>query len=195
MALGHISSRARITTIGENSNEAYYCSLYYAEARDSVLRDFDWAFARREESLAELSGVTVPTGWTYVYAYPADCLNARRIPKADDPLKGYDFEVRTNYDTATAATTSKMIVTNVEPASLVYTRNVTNTEVFDSGFIQALSWRLSFDLSMPITGATRRDLLQTYFAILSNAQTTAANEAGPAERQHNQDASWISGRA
>lgn len=192
MALSHLTSKARLTSIDDASAEAYVCKLFYEEARDSTLADFDWAFARREVTLAELSDFDVPAGWDYAFAYPGDCVRALRIPQETDPLVSYDFEIRTKYEDG--ASEGRVILTTVEVPTLVYTRRVENPTVYSPGFIQALSWRLAFDISPGVTGTVRRDLMQTYLTVLSHAQATSLNEGGPGERQHDQTATWVTGR-
>ncbi len=66
-----------IAAFTDPTQEATICNSLYAFARDNVFRDHDWAFASKPLALTLLTE-THPE-WDYVYAYPGDCMAARRI--------------------------------------------------------------------------------------------------------------------
>ena len=190
MALAHLSGNARITDFDTaTSNEGYYCRLFYEQARDSVLQDFDWKFASVYVTLADIGNP--PADWTYRYAYPAQCLQIRAIPQATNPRLSEDFDTVGLYDT-TSGYTGRAIVSNTENAVARFTARVTNPEQFSAGFVTALSWRLAMDLEQPITGRSSELPTQMYVAMLQSAQANNANET---HNDFNREADWITARA
>ena len=68
----------------EQSKAASQCRLHYETARDAMLADFPWNFARRRAALAELADDPAE-GWEYNYALPNDCLRVVAvIPETGD---------------------------------------------------------------------------------------------------------------
>lgn len=62
----------------ERTRPARVLRQFYGQVRDTVLRDFDWPFARKVAALTEVA--TDPTDeWQHAYRYPSDCLKVRRI--------------------------------------------------------------------------------------------------------------------
>lgn len=135
-ALAHIGAEM-INDLTESSSGAKYCKLFFAPARDIVLRDHFWNFAAKTEPLALLS--VTPTGWDFAYQYPTDCIRARAIWKAVESADPIKFERQ-----------GGMILTDEANAILEYTARITDTGLFDPTFVDALSWRLAADLAMPL---------------------------------------------
>lgn len=190
MALAHLAGTALITALGDGSREGALCEVFYANSRDEVLARFDWAFASHYQGLADIGGP--PANWTYRYAYPSNCVAARQVIKDVDKVATYPFRVTSRYDATTGAFIGRALLTDVSPATLRYTARVINPEVFTAGFINALSYRLAYDISEAVTGRTREPLLQKYMDAVSRAMATDANEAAD---QFDATASWITARA
>jgi len=187
LALSHIGASATISSLTEQSEEAFHCNLLYADARDSVLRAHPWGFAKRHLALSDVG--TPPGNWSYRYSYPNDAIYAREILQtntAGDPIK---FEVG-----LADAFNARVILTDQEDAVLVYTYKVTNTLVFDPLFVNALAWKIASDIVMPLTRDQERlkAAYQMYQGAISEAQTFNANES---HDDVNREASWITGRA
>jgi hypothetical protein len=192
LALSHLGAYA-IQALSDNVKEAKESNRLYPFARDAVLRDHDWNFASARATLA-LSTETV-TGWTYAYGYPVDCIAAREIV---DPNKGgvaqtdswgndntsrspkIPYEISLN-----AAKTSRLILTNQETAELRYTAKITDPNLFDSLFIDALAFRLAADLAQPLRGSPQlvQMLVQMYTMKISKAKSENAGE-GRADPDH-----------
>lgn len=183
LALSHIGAY-RIQSFEENTKEARECRSLYDTARDAVLADHDWGFARKRINLA-LSAEAY-TGWTYTYEYPTDCLVARRIELntgtstvCDDDeysctqIEKVEYEVAVNADL-----NGRVILTNQENAELVYTAKVQDTNLFDPLFIDSFSWRMAADLAQPIKGklALQNQMLQQYLYLISRAKSSNASE-------------------
>lgn len=147
LALANMGANANVASISppEGSVQAQLCARFYPIARDKLLEDHEWSFAERRQYLALYA--TNPTdSWLYAYALPADCVKPRAVllPKSTDDTATQD------YVESTADDGSKIILTNVEDAVLVYTRRVTDTAKFGALVIDALAWLLTSFLAGPI---------------------------------------------
>jgi len=189
LALANIGSTASIQDLdSENSTEAFYARQHYDVSRQAVLVDFDWGFTTKIDALALSGDATVPSDWTYAYAYPSDCLRARDIYDSDtsnNPLK-FSIGINKTLDT-------KLIFTDQASAYLRYTANIENTTLFSPAFITALSWRLSLDISPALHGDPEitSNAQQMYRFMVGRAATVDANEGQAAEPR---EADWITGR-
>lgn len=188
LALSHVGA-FRIQSLDDATKEAQECNTLYDPTRDAVLRDHKWGFATKRLVLALLPDTY--SGWTYAYQYPSDCLAAREIYNplnssnqgcCNDPncnnscqsvSKKIDFEIITN-DNKDA----RIVLTNQEDAELIYTAKVTDPNLFDAQFIQALSRLLASDLAVPLRADSHMESQQfkKYLYILGLAQATDSNE-------------------
>jgi hypothetical protein len=187
LALSHIGASATISSLTEQSEEAFHCNLLYADDRDSVLRTHPWGFAKRHLALSDMG--SPPGNWSYRYSYPNDAIYAREILQTDtagDPIK---FEIALS-----DAYNSRVILTDQEDAVLVYTYKVTNTLAFDPLFINALTWKIAASVAMPLTRDHERLKMahQMYIEAVSQAQTFDSNES---HEDINREAAWITARS
>jgi hypothetical protein len=88
-ALDAIGWPAQLGDITDGSDPARILLRAYSQDRRQLLRCAHWGFARKEAPMQLLGdrtgqtpnvGTLVPSGWTYVYAYPTDCLKVRFVP-------------------------------------------------------------------------------------------------------------------
>lgn len=170
LALGHIGSENAVESDTERSPEADQCRLYYDRCRDQVLRAHDWPFASTVRALS-LSG-TAPTGWSYSYSHPTDCLNAREIPQ-QSRNQAPPIPFRIHEDSG-----NKFILCDQADISLRYTKRIEDPNLFDEGYIECLALLIASRLAMPLTRkADLRDLLrQEYTAAISLYLAVAKNE-------------------
>ena len=186
LALAHIGAEAQIAALDPTeSEEARYCTLYYEDLRDSLLREHEWGFAIKVDALADL--VTPPYSWAYRYAYPSDCLTAIEIIKSADSDQTIPFEI------ASDGASGKVVLTDSSAADLRYISRVTDPNAFDAGFRMALSWNLAFSIAEAITGSSqkRADAANIYANILAKVK---AADAGEGSAEALLDASWLSAR-
>ena len=189
MALSHIGTRSNIESLSENSVEAKQASIWYDHCRLQTLEASDWNFARKRLTLA-LHGEAAPDGvWAYRYQYPSDCIFARRIK---NPLGSLADQVPFNIELNTTGE-EKTILTNMENAELVYTKNVESPSLFPTLFVDAVSHLLASYMAYPLTGtrSIKTDELNIYAAILRIAAANNANEQAEAPPR---DAPWVAGR-
>lgn len=176
IALSSIGISRSINSLYEQSKEAGACSLHFDGCRDSVLADFDWNFATKRVALADTGNP--PPDWQYAYQYPTDCLRItelmvpdNRYPLADQRIK---YETGVNSDG-----TGKLIYTDQNAAWLKYVMRITDVNLFDSLFAEALAWRLAAAINMQLTGepSLGGNAMQTYSALIRSASTHSMNES------------------
>lgn len=187
MALGHIKSKSTIAALDEqNSSEASKCNLFYTQARDETLEEFNWHFAKRTAVLSTIG--TAPLGWIYAYAYPSDCIAVRKI------LTKYRTGEPVPYEIAhSELSDSLVILTDEEAAQIEYTKRVSNTTLFSSKFVTALSHKIASYIAMPLSGKFElRDANIKLFNIeISKARASSLNQE---QKDVSPDAEWITAR-
>lgn len=184
IALSYVSANA-IQALTGVSKEARECNKLYESARDSVLEDHDWGFARKHQVLA-LSTETF-TGWTYAYAWPSDCLAPRKIVDETGTNTGTSYDIDTDryiqygkvkYEIRVSADLSqRFIVSDKEDAELVYTAAVSNPTLFSPLFVACLAWKLGAELAQPLRAkpALHSQLRENYLFELAKAKASSAN--------------------
>lgn len=188
MALSHLGT-GRIELLTETSVEAAEANTWYDFARTQVLEDFDWTFARQRTDLTTHNDDALEDEWAYRYAYPADCLKLRKLVnpagRDDDAVP---FELNLSEDG-----TEKTILTDLNDAVAVYTKDIQNTALFDRHFILAMSYLLAHYMAFALTGSSdmQDKMLNIYSRVIRMAQAANANEE---VAEPERDASWIRGR-
>lgn len=185
-ALSRLGTRATISALDENSIEARTAFVWYTATRDTLLRAHDWNFARRRVILAEQG--TAPTGWTFRYALPTDCIRLLRIASARPEVSAPRFEV-------SGDATSRFVLCDEPAAEAVYTARVDDPNLYDAGFASALVDQLAAHIAYPITQKTETAvrLAQLARAALADAMAADVNEAESAADDRVPE--WIAGRA
>jgi hypothetical protein len=157
LALPRVGVSMEVESTTEKTKVARVCNRLFPLVRDFVLRDFPWPFARRIVALAVVPNETQP-GWQYTYDYPEDCVAMRQIVDSagarilgrslfaglEDQLltlPKIPFQVSLNL-----AGSDRVVLTDLVEAYGIYTRRVENTDAFDSGFTDALAWRLAGEI-------------------------------------------------
>ena len=171
MALGHLGDTATVASINppEGSAQAEHCARFYPIARDSLLEMHFWNFAMKRGILAQVEN-TWPE-WQYAYAVPGDCLNpisvlpqdaaddyATKFVPTDTPFWAHNYSpviaagryVPQPYSIEMDDSGQQIILTNVENATLRYTRYVADPTQFSPLFVMTLSWHLASMLAGPI---------------------------------------------
>jgi carboxylesterase type B len=191
MALGNVGADGTIESLSDQSTVAKRCKLWYEPARKQALAAFDWSFARKSQVLATHADAA-PSGWTYRYQYPADCVKVRLIANPLDPqqtnLPPVPYKVMVSSDGNT-----KTICTNQPEAEAIYTFDQSNTDMFTEFFTQVLAALLAFYIAYATTGkrTVKQDMWQMYTGLINAASGLDANEEKEAEPG---DAAWIQGR-
>lgn len=175
-ALSRLGTRATISALDENSAEARTASIWYAATRDVLLRSHDWNFARRRVILAEQG--TVPTGWTFRYALPTDCVRLLRLASVTLPMGPLSFIGSPRFEVA-GDSTSRFLLCDEPAAEAVYTARVDDPNLYDAGFASVLVDQLAAHIAYPITQKTEVAvrLAQMARVALADAMAADVNEA------------------
>jgi len=176
LALGNIGNSRSINSLTEKSKEADICNLYYADCRDSVLSDFAWNFATKRVALADAG--TPPPDWQYAYAYPTDCV--RIIGIMVSGIRNPTAALRVQYEVgANTDGTGRMIFTDEPSAWLKYVSRITDVNMYDNIFIEALAWRLAAAISMSLAGNADlgNNCLTMYRNVILSAGSHSMNES------------------
>ena len=200
-ALAEIGSRSKLAALSDATPQANACSLFYDPLRKMLLRAAHWNFAKQQTNLTllgTLSAGTAPFPWQFKYAYPSDCLKLRYIlqpPPADGavipsdgtmfyspwifPSRDNTFAVASDFDENNNR--RNVIDTNVCQALGVYTGDVTDPDLFDPLFTEALVASLALKLVIPMSGNV--GMKQAWMALardaVESARASDGNEAMP----------------
>jgi hypothetical protein len=173
LALDAVGTRSTIASLQEQSTEATTLARQYPIARAAILRAAHWDFARKQAQMSLLldatQGQAVPQPWLYEYAPPNDCVRMRYIlptfQSTATPVPGniptpiaaqylsapVRFVVSSDVDQN--GNDVEVVLTNQPTATLVYTKLITNPNLFDSLFIQAFVAYLASLICEPLTGS------------------------------------------
>lgn len=176
MALLRIGGE-RITDISDlNSSEAVKVNIVYDKVRKSLLRSFNWSFALKEAALSG-SSTTAPSEYSFAYALPADFVKIKKII----------------CPTFKWARIGNSIQTNDNVLNLQYVADLTDTELFDSLFVEVLVLKMALELSYSIASdkSLKSDLQQEMVMKFREARQMSAQEKYPNTIQ---DTSWINSR-
>jgi hypothetical protein len=173
LALNAIGERSNISSPTEQSRPAEVCRLWYSPVRDQILSAAPWPEATKigypallataDDDAAWLA--TEPrTGYSYVYAMPADALRPRY-------MSDFSRFLFTSYNGQRA------LHSNTADAILAYTSRLENVALWDSELQMAIVYGLAANICMPITGKPSRakSLRDQANEIVLNARVAAAN--------------------
>ncbi len=169
LALAHLG-QAPILSLEQENEKARRLNLFYAPVRDEVLRTHNWAFAAVQEPLVLLAEESNGAD-RLVYKYPAEALFIRRV--FDQTHSRLEFQEFFRPDLH-----SRVLLTASRQARAVYTRRITDENLFDAAFIKSFSLALACDLAVSLTADTQLAalLLQKYTRSLEEARRSNASE-------------------
>lgn len=179
LALVNLSQQPSIAGPNEDSAEANLCRNVYDQARQETLASHDWGFASRRVTLAVIDDDRERDDWTYQYAYPSDCLQARAIVNSSRFDYPIPFTVRVLPSTGLAGSVDKKVIwTDQQDAVLQYTYNQDDPTFFSPSFVTCLSWNISKWIAKPLTGkeSSRDAAEQKFLFYLGVARASNMNE-------------------
>ncbi|MCK8788011.1 hypothetical protein M0638_27010 [Roseomonas sp. NAR14] len=198
-ALSRLAARTPVSSIDENSTEAAYARTFYPSTLAATLAMLDWGFARAVQAMPLVG--TAPPPWAYQYMRPDDCLTPRAVLGQAATFPGAwpveDCTIRVPFAAGSARDAGGAMVpvirTNMPGASLLYTRLVEETGLWEPGFAEAFTWALAADLALPITGKAdiQRAMLEGRAAALSQAAVNTM-QGRTVTALHEPD--WLAGR-
>lgn len=184
-AIGHTQFISSLDPKADDSLEAEVCALAYPQCRDEVLEATQMPFATRRARPAPLDATkldlgTVPDGWCYAFALPADCLpnGLQRIwPCTRQPQSTEEIPFGIEYD---GKTNQVIVLTDLLSPEFIYTVRITDTNRFAPTFCRALSERVGCDAIRGLRKDAR--LFEPQFKIYSAAEATAKMSGRRAQR-------------
>jgi hypothetical protein len=174
LALGEVGDSYSIMDINETSNQAAVCRLFFEPTRDALLRSHPWNFARALSDLSALS--TEPVfGWDFQYQLPSDFIRLVEFNGLDAWQTEDDFQI------ANGPEGGLVLLTDVTAASVVYIKRVTDANLFDPLFVEALTMRLAARVCTKLTkdDGIKDRLARESKEALARARQTDANESRP----------------
>lgn len=187
LAIAHCGVGVQITNmLTDQSAEARACNVFFDQAKNDVLRDFNWPFSTVFETL-QLVANNPTCEWAFSYQYPNDVVRLRRILSG---IKIDSVNSRVPYQLAASDTTGsakKLIYTNFPNAIAEFTGKVKNLAIVDHDFEIALSYRLAFYIAAQLTRGDPFKIgdkcQQLYLAHINRAIATGMNENNQGKAQ------------
>jgi hypothetical protein len=149
-ALGRIAAK-RIADIDDTSDtkvEAQQCRLHFVPTRDALERSHFWVFNKTRVVLSQ--STTDPTfEYANQFLLPSDFLRFRYkfdAGAASNEISVFSFSLEHNADGA------RVILTDEDSVSLIYSRLETDAAKFDPLFTEVLVLKLARKLSVPLSG-------------------------------------------
>lgn len=177
-ALHHLAHGDEVKSLTERTKAAQACNRWYEQTRDEVLRDFNWAFAKRLGVLSQVA-VAPNTEWGFSYRIPADCLRFRRV------LSGARTDtLRTRIPSLLGGDDAgQLLFCDLDTVTAEWTTRVTDPTRFPVDFVAALAAKLAFYIAPTVTAGDQFKLGaragQLYLVLLRTAQANAASEQKP----------------
>lgn len=173
MALGFIGTRT-VASESERCPEAVQCGLFWDNARRMVLSQFPFNFAQKKRLLAEKKIEEVfKSQWKYAYSMPNDCISPQAIADTNN------FYERKYFEIALKETGEKVLLCDVNPCTLHYTADVTDTTLYPEIFINALAYKLASLVVIPLlknNSSKRQELEQLYQMAIADAVQSNARQ-------------------
>lgn len=157
-----------ITSLDQDAKRASLCKIMYEPTRDSLLRSHPWNFANRRKLLAA-SDTEPAFEFDYQYPLPSDYLKMQRV--YDD----YGHRIESMDDG------TKVLLSNETEIYIEYTAKVTDPNLMDPMFRQALSLALAVAICPALTENAKmvEGIATQAQEMLSAARSTDAQEGTP----------------
>ena len=173
MALNELGVTAPIANAdAQDDTRAIILRNFYENARDEVLKSFDWNFAEKYRTLTPTGDECLDPRYQFVYDCPNDCLNAREVF-----ANGGNGE-RKKFKPSSNEAGQKILLTTISPIILRYTRRVEQENFFAPEFATALALYLAGQAGKAITGSQQKadDAMRRYWDKVRLGQIANASE-------------------
>lgn len=180
LALGYVGCSQTIAALDEDSQEARACNTYFDQVRDELLRAYEWSFATRYATLAQVTEFEEDedpeiNDWGYAFRVPNDCLRVLRIltPNGDAEPNPYPFDLGGD-------DSGLLLYCDLDDVEIKYISRIENPARYAPDFAKALAWALAAEICFPLS---IQENLRT--RALDQARTWAGKAASTAmqERQ------------
>lgn len=174
-ALVHLGYKLRVGSMFDGSEQSKVFLDIYGQTRDQLLRQSMWGFAEFDAPAVIAAG-TPPFNWAFQYDYPSDCIQVRNLinPNGDpnNPTPSL-WKVAT---LTVAGSETKVVLSQVPNATIIYTRQITNPLIWDTGFTQALIVDLALAVDLALVQSP--DLLKLLAPVAEAETVLAASMVG-----------------
>ncbi|MBQ7395942.1 MAG: hypothetical protein IJW08_05350 [Lentisphaeria bacterium] len=123
-----------ILSFEDENNNAKLCKRFFPVLRDRVLRDHTWSFAVSALHLSLLNETPFDPNFQFAMQLPPDIIRINEVFPAVPYRKAAD-----------------KIFVNDNDITLVYTRRIEDTELFDDSFVEALQYLLAAEIGLANT--------------------------------------------
>lgn len=146
-ALRKIGVKRLVDVDADTTTAGRDCKSIFQQVVDELLEDHDWNFAEARAVLTRDTATPDFGPWAYQFslpASPAKFLKMRTMNKSDTYVEGQDF-----------VTEGDKLLTDQETASIVYTKQVTDTAKFPPLFARCVSIALAVELDQSLSEGKR----------------------------------------
>lgn len=203
LALSNLRIARSIESFDERTPAAEAAKKWYEICRDAVLQGSWWTFAKGYKVLAPSNDTPFP-GWAYRYGLPVDCVLVRYLvapefaylPPDREAVRSiqlgiYDRVPSNPFELMAAESGDAMdLVTNIAPAGAIYTRRITNINVWSPTAIQGLGHHLAAKMGPELNQKLEIQKVQEqlYAGVIGAAEGIDANQE---TQQRPPEAEWI----
>jgi hypothetical protein len=136
-ALGHVGEGHQIANLATDRTPAGIAiKRFYDHARQAMLAEHDWRFARRETTVTGFS--PVPETWAFAYLQPAGCAGIRALLS-----NGQVIDYGIGGITSATGEDTNLVLAMTPATHLVWTRDIDNEARWPAEFVNAFEWRLA----------------------------------------------------
>lgn len=194
-ALDVIGYDRRVGDIFEGTRASKVALDLYGETRDALLRKMRPGFANRDVTLTALKtapagGYSVGTPWTnaypppswqYEYPYPSDCLEVLYLQSTQNPIPNNNplpqrFKI---YNDQAENPVVRTILSNLSPAVLIYTGQVTDMTTWDASFVDLMVAALAKKFTVALV--KNQQLVESVLKATGGEETTSISDAAMSE--------------
>ena len=187
MALSLIKA-GPIVSLGEDSQEAESCNLWFETCLDDIFGNTEWKFLRAYKRLTQIAQ---PEGQEYyTYAYPADAAKVLAVMPSecaaiaylsDTPTQGIDYSIM-------QGDTDRVIACRCKDLTVCYIKDPDDITQLSPMLVLALAHKLASYIAMPIVGGSEarslaRDNTSSYQVKLAEARTHDASQSKVTRRK------------
>lgn len=171
MALSLVGVTVPISDFDDGTTEAKACKLWYDQCRRALLTEVPWPFATATATLNQISGIE-PLRREYGYTLPDDLLVVQDI-WSGAVMDSADSRVRFEFEQYNGV---RILVTDEDDASIVYTADIEDPLQFTPLFVDALAAGLAARLALALEKGDPLQLRDRYVYERQHAAAQALNE-------------------
>lgn len=190
-ALSHLGVSLEISDVEtERSAEASACRRFIDQVIDEVMRDFEYPFSVKYQSLSLIES-SPNTEWDYSYMYPSDCSKFKKILSG---TRNDSRQSRIPYLIAGDGS-DRIIFTDESTAVAKYIRNVTDVSIFPADVVQTISLLLASYISPRLlTGDPFKMGERAFRLYILRRATSEANALNEQQDEEDVDSEFIRSR-